>query len=73
MEGNRLPDKLLPKIWGIWEPNIDGSSGTLTINRNETKIEFEGITISDYIDFINDLQSDLGQAKNLVTRMGISI
>jgi len=66
--------RLLGKIWGLWEPDIKGESGSLTIGQKESlRITFSDITIYDYIDFINDLQQDLGQSKAILDRMGVQL
>jgi len=64
-------NKLLSKVWGLWEPSIDGSNGKLTIGSKNVEIEFDNITIYDYIEFINDLQEDLGQSRSLLERMNV--
>jgi hypothetical protein len=64
-------NKLLSKVWGLWQPNLDGSSGKLTIGSENVEIEFDNITIYDYIDFINDLQQDLVQSRSLLERMNV--
>lgn len=66
--------KLLSKVWGLWEPDIKGETGSLTIGQKDSlRITFSEITIYDYIDFINDLQQDLGQSKALLDRMDVQL
>ena len=67
-----MTDYALSKIWGSWEPNMDGTSGTLMIGQKElTRIEFSEITFEEYLAFINDLQKDLGQVRTLLDRMNV--
>lgn len=62
----------LPKVWGSWSPNISGSSGSLTIVHKNIQLRVDDITIRDYLDFINNLQEDFGDARTLLKRMNIS-